>query len=225
MTAEEAKKRIADLFRRLAGARKNQTASLLASTITAGKLYEAWVLANVIKNLVQKEGFSVQFIGGTKLKLKSSPGPINKSFPHFELARGGTVVACIWTDVEFTSLSRWKRAATGAASPGDFHELDIVITEKSAVDRPTPDQIWLGVECKNREKSTKGMLREILGVRRELSYLNSPSLKTHFNIWPMPHVPADPASCLMFFSVDRSPTVEWRTPSQHFGIVFEYLPI
>jgi hypothetical protein len=223
MTSGEAKKRIEDIFRRLAQARKHQVASLLSNTITAGKLYEAWVLANVIKNLVQKEGFLVRFVGGTKLKLKSAPGPINASFPHFELERKGVVVACIWTDVEFTSISCWK-SGNGPKSPGDFHELDLVITDESASGRPTPDQIWLGIECKNREKSTKGMLREILGVRRELSYL-SPFSKTHFKTWPMASVPADPASCLMFYSVNSSPSIDWKSPSNHFGIAFEYLPI
>lgn len=223
MDVKKAKKRISDIFHKLGNARRKDATRLLSGNIQSGKLYEAWVLAEVIKNLVNKEGFTVRYVNSVKLKLKSSPGPINHSYPHFLLEKNSQTLARLWTDVEFRTLSSHNNSSS-VSSPGEYHELDIMICDHDAIDRPSPDQIWLGVECKNREKSTKGMLREMLGLRRELSLLQGMNT-TKFKKWPLTHVPAQPASCLMFYSVDNKPSLDWVVPGAQFGINFEYLSI
>jgi hypothetical protein len=83
--------------------------------------------------------------------------------------------------------------------------------------RPSHDRIWLGVECKNTGYN-KGLLKEILGIRREMSYLHN-SKSTRFRHWPRSSVPADPSSCLLVYSTDQA-VLDYQDPGQVFGIDF-----
>lgn len=168
------------------------------------------------------ENFDITLLNSRFIALKSSPGPVNRTYPHFELRRDGTVVAELWTDVEFTSLSYNKYSASRAVQRGDYHELDIVITDYGVTDRPSHSQIWLGVECKNTGY-TKSLLKEILGIRRELSYLRD-TIPTQFRKWPRSHVPAYPSSCLIVFSTDPD-VMAYSDPGDIFGIDFIHEPI
>lgn len=83
------------------------------------------------------------------------------------------MIAELWTDVEFTSLSYDQRGASAPIQREDYQELDIVVTDAGVSGRPRHAEIWLGVECKNTGY-TKGLLKEILGIRRKLSLLQNP---------------------------------------------------
>ena len=85
--------------------------------------------------------------------------------------------------------------------------------------RPRHDSVWLGVECKNTGYQ-KGLLKEILGIRRELSLL-SDNRSTKFSSWPRSLVPADPASCLLVYSTDAD-VMDYSAPGTVFGIDFVY---
>ena len=145
-------------------------AGLVPSSLTDGKLYEAHVLSRVLENLDVTEKMTLTLVGGANMKLKSSPGPINLAYPHIELNRNGSHVADLWTDVEFLSLSYCSNASSSPPTKGHYHELDLVVVRPGASGRPRCDEIWLGVECKNTTYQ-KGLLKEILGIRRELSLL------------------------------------------------------
>jgi hypothetical protein len=80
----------------------------------------------------------------------------------------------------------------------------------------------LGVECKNRGY-TKSLLKEILGVRRELSLLTDVSVSTQFNTWPEAAIRADPPSCLLVYSSDNA-VKYYKSPGDLFSIRFEYDP-
>ena len=97
--------------------------SVIAPSLTPGKMYEAWVLAVVLERLEVVEGFTVQLVGSSKVHLKSSPGPINRHYPRFELLRGGVPVFEVWTDVEFATLSYALSHGSGKPSPAHRHEL------------------------------------------------------------------------------------------------------
>jgi hypothetical protein len=169
-----------------------------------------------VERLTNDEGFSLVLIGGKKVQLKSSPGPINRKYPRIELRRWGNCVAELWTDVEFLSLS-YCRSGASVLTKGDYHELDIVITNAGVTGRPRFDEVWLGIECKNTGYE-KGLLKEILGIRRELSLLVEPEL-TKFQVWPQSSVPARPSSCLLVYSTD--PNVrDYSSPGRTFGIDF-----
>lgn len=200
-------------------------ASRLMSSSAGGKVYEAYILGLVAKNLTQKEGCSLLLSYGSKIVLKSSPGPINLSYPSIRVTRGARLIGELWTDVEFVSLSHFMRSPTSTPSAGEYHELDLVMTVPGMRDRPTHNSILLGVECKDTVYE-KDLLREILGIRRELSLLHDgsdPSCRTAFKKWPRSSVPAIPASCILVYST--SPAInKYSAPGKVFGIDFNYEP-
>ena len=128
MTRDQIQRQLEQIFQRHLGVAPAVTQGLVPAAVSAGKLYEAHVLSRVVERLAVDEGYSLTLIGGTKIQLKSAPGPINRSYPRIELKRGATCVAELWTDVEFLSLSHCKspgasitvlqKSATGLLQPG-----------------------------------------------------------------------------------------------------------
>jgi hypothetical protein len=148
MTRDQIQQQLRDVFQRYLGASAGVTQGLVPQTVSAGKLYEAHVLSRVVERLSVDEGYSLTLVGGTKVQLKSSPGPINRSYPRIELRRSGSCLAELWTDVEFLSLSYCTGGAP-SLTKGDYHELDILVVAAGVSGRPRYDEIWLGIECKN----------------------------------------------------------------------------
>lgn len=221
MNVDQARARIAAAFDAYLEGGNQGHGSLVAENVGGGKLYEAYVLAHVVRHLVRRERFDLVLSVGSVVLLKGAPGPINPTYPHIQMWREGRHVANIWTDVEFTALSCHRTGQT-PCEPGHYHELDIVVADADSSGRPTPEQIWLGIECKHRQYG-KDMLRQILGVRRELSYLHG-ERRTRFRRWPANAVPAEPPSCLMVFS-SSSNVDQYAAPGATFGIQFEHLPM
>jgi hypothetical protein len=221
VTRGQIQKQLERIFKQHLGVNSGVTQGLVPATATPGKLYEAHVLSRVVEHLVVDEGYSLTLVGSSKIQLKSSPGPINRSYPRIEPRRLGACVAELWTDVEFLALSHCSQLG---ASPtkGCYHELDIIIVDPGLSGRPRCETIWLGVECKNTGYQ-KGLLKEILGVRRELSLLQ-PGQSTKFSAWPRSLVPASPASCLVVYSTDAN-VVAYSAPGTFFGIDFVYEPM
>lgn len=217
MDRRDVEKRITNMFQRYLAATRSRARSLVPPTLTAGKLYEAYVLGLVARELTVQESLQLILMGAPYLALKSAPGPINPSYPHVELHRGGSHVANLWTDVEFLSLSYSMQSLGGRPGLGDYHELDLLVTEPSARARPSPTDIWLGVECKNTGY-TKALLKEILGIRRELSLLQDPK-PTKFSRWPRASIPAQPPVCLLVYSTDPNVS-SYSSPGTIFGIDF-----
>jgi len=216
MNKAQIRKQLASAFKKHLSVERETVARLVPASVTEGKLYEAYVLSRIVAKLVDDEGFSLVLVGGPKLKLKSSPGPINRSYPHIELHRYGNCVAELWTDVKFLTLS-YSRLMSPSLTRGSYHELDIVVVDAGITGRPPHSAVWLGIECKNTSYQ-KGLLKEILGVRRELSLFTGP-IKTKFSTWPRPYAPADPPSCLVVFATDAA-VLEYSEPGEVFGIDF-----
>ena len=205
-----------DAFKNLP--RKNKF-NPIPKKLTSGKLYEAYVLAIISDHLKNKEGFDLKLVNGKNIYLRSSHGPIDRKFPFIELYKNNKLMAEIWTDIEFLGLSYSLRNPT-KIEKGDYHELDILVLSPNLNGRPSNKDIWLGVECKNTEYD-KSLLKEILGVRREMSLL-SHNNKTMFAHWPMNIIPADPPSCLVVFSTNRKVN-DYSSPGSIFGIGFYHL--
>jgi len=191
--------------------------SLLPAGIQTGKLYEAWVLAAVLVKLASEEGYLPILRGSTKPTLRSAPGPIDHRYPYFELWKRGRSELEVWTDIEFLTLSYAQQRLGQPPRPGDYHELDIVVVPPTIQGRPSHDQIRIGIECKATNYG-KNLLREILGVRRELSFLHNPA-PTSFVNWPRSNVPANPPSSLLVFCTDAS-VLNYADPGDVFGIDF-----
>ena len=217
MTAQEIREQITKLFQRHMTASEPES-FVLPRALTSGKLYEAYVLAVVARELTNYEGYQLRLVNSEFLALQSKPLPINRKRPRVELHLSGRCVAEMWTDMEFLSLS-YSRRSGGFPERGEYHELDIAIVEPGLEGRPQHDQIWLAVECKNTGYH-KGLLKETLGIRRELSYLQDPK-RTKFRTWPRAMVPAEPASCLLVFCTD-SAVLAYSRPGDVFGIDFRH---
>lgn len=219
-SVDKAKQQIDAIMASYQQAAGMQQHGIFASNVLAGKVYEAWVLCEVLARLRFDEGCSITLHGPSKVHLKSSPGPINRGYSYFEVASGSEVLE-VWTDVEFLTLSYADRNPSWL-SRGDFHELDIVAVPAGSAGRPAHDEIRIGVECKHTNYR-KELLRAILGVRRELSLL-SPSQPTGFTTWPAAKVPATPSSCVLVYC-SRPSVVDYAEPGETFGIEFIHHPL
>lgn len=218
LTLAQARRRIDGILQGFRGA----TGQLvLPPTLTAGKVYEAWTLCRVLERLHAEEGYDITLKESTALRLRSAPGPIDRSFAHFLLERQGSPRLEVWTDIEFVTLSAYTRRVR-APSRCDFHEVDIVVVPEGAVGRPPFDEVLLAVECKNTPYR-KELLRSLLGVRRELSLLATRE-QTVFHNWPRRFVPARPPSCLLAYSTDAR-VDEFAPPGEVFGIDFVHEPL
>jgi hypothetical protein len=167
-----------------------------------GKLYEARVLAEVCVQLVNQEGCIVIFGGGSNVVLKLKGSPIDRSYAYFLVERDGEPFGELFTDIYFSTLSFTRSGRALPDQPGDFHELDIALVEPDANGKPNPDQIYLAIECKDTAIK-KSIIRELLGFRRELSYLHHSPTRTIFRQWPAKDVSAKPASVHMLYTTDR----------------------
>ena len=207
--------------------RQTEISALIPESFTAGKLYEAYILGRICQKLKSLEGCTLQLMDGQGSKakkqvvLKTSGGPINTYYPHIQVQKNGQPFADIWTDVEFIALSSTQMSKV-LLTLGDMHEMDIIVVLPGTTSYPNADNIMLAAECKNTGYE-KNLLREILGVRRELSFRNGIQHPTHFSAWPRQVVPADPPSCVSVYSTD-SDILKYSAPGIFWGIDFYHEP-
>jgi hypothetical protein len=160
----------------------------LLQALKGGKLYELYVLSEVIDELAGR-GFRISFIGST-LQFKAGPGQIKLSDPHYHVRTPQGRDLWAFVDIEFRTLGSSR---VPVSDNSGLHELNIVVVRATP---PYPDHtdILFAVECKSG-KFGKKIIKESLGVRRELSYfdLPQPSMLTHFG-GSATEVRANPAS-------------------------------
>lgn len=185
-----------------------------------GKLYELYVLAKLVANL-RKRGFKI-FFKGTSLKFKASPGAIKLSDPHFTIRKPGSTTDdfFIFVDIEVETLGY---GIVGTADLSQHHEVDIIVTTATA-GYPDPVEIALGVECKAYAHFEKGLVKEALGVRRELSVLTKPQqsiLAVAIGSQAI-KVSAKPASEFWLAFTDGKGLQYKQSPSA-FGVEFKHL--
>ena len=218
MNRQQARKRIAQAFSRYLAITKKSAFALVPPGIAWGKLYEARVLAEVCKQLHNQENADLQLSGSNALALKFGGGPINVSFGAIDVLKGGTLVGTLRTDIYVAGIS--TRLGQHPISPPHFHEVDIVMTTPGSQGVPVADDVILAVECKNTPYE-KRLFRELLGLRRELSFLKAPQ-PTLFSTWPRTAVPSDPPSVLLSYSTSRR-ILHYQAPAESFGIGLMHL--
>lgn len=196
-----------------------------ASSHARGKVYELYVLTLVIQYL-RGLGYRIRFSAprGT-IQFKTSPGLLNASDPHFIVSLGGKgPLFDIYLDVEFETLGSSRRETRSAGDLSHHHELDIGVF-KHGLDniRPKHTDVALAVECKAVVMLEKAVVRGMLGLRRELSFLSKPGhtcLSKAANVRDVT-VPADPPSEVWLVSTD--PVVERYADSPGaFGIMCKF---
>lgn len=213
------KGQITTILQTHAGVSPTRTAALLPIRSLQGKLYEAHVLATICENLVTQEGVRISLVGGIALTLRQKGGQINRTYPYFQVWKGATLFGELFTDVYFTTLSYLMRGAPSPKTNGDYHELDIALLQPNLNGYPQPKEIMLAVECKNTSIK-KSIIRELLGFRRELSYLINPQ-PTCFNTFPTNLTPSNPNSVHMFYCSD-SRVNRYTSNCAQFGILLQH---
>ena len=190
-----------------------------------GKLYELYVLSDLVCDL-KRRGCKLAF-QGTSIVFKAAPGKIKAADPHFLVTAPDLSMSRIFVDIEFITmgtshpyLAKWARSDHSSR-----HELDLVVVNTR---NPYPrfDEVLLGVECKSQASFRKDVVREALGIRRELSMLvpDKPSRLSKAGAFPVVEVPANPASEFWLAYDDPKGNDYSASPSQ-FGISFRYIPL
>lgn len=170
-----------------------------------------------------KRGFTLTFKGAS-LQFKGSPGKIKKSEPHFEITSPNRTTASLYlfVDIEFETLGSQY---VGVSDNSLRHEIDIVVVDVDS-GYPTYKNIAFGVECKAVSNFAKSILKEVLGVRRELSLLDreTKSLLSARGGRPSVTVPAKPPSEYWLAYIDPAGNSYKASPAA-FGVEFKHMPI
>ena len=220
MVRADAIKEVKNIF---SGYKKLQpTDKLILKALNDGKLYELYVLSLVVEDLANR-GFTLVF-KGKSLQFKGGHGKIKKADPHFEITapQSNTPSRYLFVDIEFETFGSTQISVTDKSLR---HEVDIVVVD---IDQgyPTHANIDLGVECKAVANFMKSILKEVLGVRRELSLLTAqaPSSLSVLGGAPPVYVPANPASEYWLSYIDPAGDSYQESP-QAFGVQFKHMPI
>lgn len=219
---------IKEIRRVFAGYRAKQPGDRkLLAALKDGKLYELFVLSKVVTSLTSR-GFNLTFVPSkaapTTLKFKAAPGMIKMADAHFELRapHSSSTAFRLFLNIEFDTLGHHHTASVWDSSRR--HELDIIVTTSTS-GYPAHDEIALGVECKAVAKFTKDLLKEALGVRREMALFTGhqqPSTLTQAGVHPQKAVAADPPSEFIVAYIDPKGS-NYRLSPKVFGIEFEHM--
>lgn len=214
------KGQITSILQANAGVSPTQTANLLPIRSLQGKLYEAHVLATIIENLVTQEGLQVTLVGGSVLMLRQKGGQINRTYPYFEVRKGGVLFGELFTDTYFATISYQKRGAPLRKTYGDYHELDITLLQPNLTGYPQHTDVMLAIECKNTSIK-KSIIRELLGFRRELAFYTGAMQPTYFTTFPTNQTMSDPNSVHMLYCSD-SRINRYNVNCLQFGILLQH---
>ena len=192
----------------------------LLSGLSQGKLYEFYVLASLLTDL-KGRGFATALTRNT-LKFKGAPGLIRRNDPHFVVTAPDGTRLRLFVNIEFQTQGVLRSGNPGFDRSA-YHELDIVLVEGWATGYPRYDQIYLAIECKSG-KFGKNFLREVLGVRRELSlYVDErESRLTRIGGSPGVSVQAEPASEYWLAFIDDDGE-HYRASPAEFGIELRHI--
>ena len=160
MRLDDAKRAIDNFFRDY-----GKTAHAALRNKTKGKIYELYCLARTLRKLKHDYNIRIEFIGRS-LDFKASPGRIDRSKSYFVLHSNRSIFE-LHTNIEFHTLG--SNQSVKQLDRSRYHEIDIVVFDLGVNDRPSFDAIALGVECKANANFSKDIVRQVLGVRRELS--------------------------------------------------------
>ena len=192
----------------------------LLSGLSQGKLYELYVLASLLTDL-KGRGFAIVLTKNT-LKFKGAPGHIHLSDPHFVVTAPDGTRLRLFVNIEFQTQGVLRSRSPGTDRSA-YHELDIVLVDGSATGYPLYDEIYLAIECKSG-KFGKNFLREVLGVRRELSlYVDEQESRlTGIGGSPAVWVRAEPASEYWLAFIDDDGRHYRESPAE-FGIDLRHI--
>lgn len=216
------KRRLRRAFRHNLGIGSRPANAILKRVAIQDKAYELTALIATMKRIRHaKASTSFQLKHGPTLYFRSGGGPIDRSkFSYIEVVESGIVVAELWVDIEFLAIS----APPGTKSThkghllGLGHELDVVLVRPGTTGYPEPHEILIGVEAKNTP-FTKALLKELLGVRREMAMLSRPQrlIADEWFVWWATDLPSHPPSGLVAFCSNANIS-KYDGPMRFWGI-------
>ncbi len=189
--------------------------------LALGKAYELYCLGMLVAQLESDESFTYNFAGSSVIRFRLGHGPINEERAHINVLRSGVHVGTLWTDIQFVSRSACDKVCISADQPlpGDRHELDIVLVKPGVYGSPCHRDIFMGVECKERQVFDNTLLREVLGVRSEMAINSRPTPAVPFGLEEWGTVSADPPSWMCVCSPAIS-LVSCPAQATFYGIKF-----
>ena len=195
----------------------------LLNALSKGKLYEVYVLSQMLKNL-SRRGFQLAF-HHQHIKFKGAPGQIKPTDPHFEVTAPNGRRSHLFINIEFETYGHAMLSSGIHGDPSRNHELDLVVVSNVS-SNPRPEHVLLAVECKCVAKFDKSIVRQVLGLRRELSLLvpSQPSSLSKMGGPPVLAVPANPPSEFWLAFTDPDGRNYSRSPLR-FGIEFKHIPL
>ena len=195
---------------------------------TGGKIYELYCLARTLEWLRTTYGVSVQLTNGNVVNFKASPGNIDRSRSYFVVAKHGKLFE-LHTDIQVQTLGASNIA--GWVGKSGYHEIDLVLIDPDVPDGDMPrhSDVTLGVECKSNAKFEKGIVKQVLGIRRELSLLSHPVPSRLDRVFGptihlggySPYVNANPATLYWLTYIDQSGDDYADSPG-YFSIEFKH---
>jgi hypothetical protein len=216
LTPTKALARLRRAFQRHLGAGASR---LLGTAKLYDKAYELSSLTETLDHLRgHVRGATFRLVGAKSVTFRGKGGPIDRAaWPFIEVVQSGSVIAEIWVDIECLALSTTKQKKVVSGFPyGKAHELDIIVVEPGTFGRPAPEKVLIGVEAKHRQFN-KALLKELLGVRREMTFKSDPK-PNPFAWWaPAGRLSANPPSGLVLFC--SAPNVaSYQDPADFWGI-------
>ena len=214
---------------------KASTADLM--NWTGGKLFEFYAFVEILKDIKAAGGYSLKvknLAADNTYTFNGGPGRLDPNKSHVAVLRNRKEIATIWQNVEFTGIG-FQPGAQGTT--GDYHEADVLILEgespKGGKLRPNAAQLFLVMECKFTAEMPKAYLRNMLGLRRVMSFLSRTPIASPF-LQPLPSllnaIPAIKAGreehsshlvlAYSFGLSGKNLKTDWAQPAQTFGIEY-----
>lgn len=198
--------------------------STLLTALDKGKLYELYVLSQLLLDL-RSRGFRLAFVGHS-IDFKAAPGKIKTSDSHFKMGSPYGRPSRIFVDIEFETMGMNLSTTPGLTDRSARHELDLAVVDTNR-SYPLFSEVLLAVECKSAAMFEKRVIREALGIRRELSMFTGaarPSTLTRASGQRSVDVPAEPAS--EFWLAYAAPKGDqYRISPSQFGVELKHIPL
>jgi len=155
-----------------------------------GLIFELYSLVDILKKLKNRNyTISAQNLFNGTFKYAQKPSiPNRNSYSWLTIQNNFQFQYEIWLNIEFIGISghySYRKNIINKNSDLNSnlfrtnftHELDIAIIRSGINRRPFYYEVKLAVECKDTQNFGKGVLKQLLGIRRELScYLTIPQM-------------------------------------------------
>lgn len=227
VTPKEALRRLRRTFKQHLGVGHACASRFFTNSMIYDKAYEISSMLEMMSRMRQHTaGLRYSLSAGSQLVFRANGGAIQRgTWPFIEVSYGVSAIAEIWVNIECRALSAWRQQrAIHGRTYGNAHELDIVVVRPCTSGFPDPNAIFLGVEAKHRPFN-KALLKELLGVRREMCFAQHKRPSANRFAWWAPRqlIPASPASGLIAFC-SNSNVARYADPAEYWGIEMIHYP-